>query len=232
MVDFFITHSILFYHPLACDNQICIDISGGSEINGRLINGSCLRLYPFSQSLLSLGGCSLVYSLIELFQENDDNIIKSPNINKNSKKFLFEQLNFNPIASIIYLIRCILSSTSKIILVEQITKHHNIEILGKYLNRISSFLIDQQFLISIEQLIDLSRSIDSSYLLTGQLIQYILLDFNIWNKATYHIRILHLQYISKIIRNDKQFNRLKYGIQFFLDTLREHFEYDRDFVLN
>ena len=109
-------------------------------------------------------------------------------------------------------------------LTEQITKHYNIEILGEYLNHISSSFIDQQFLMSIEELIESSRFMNSSSLLTTQLIQHILFDFNIWNKSNFHVRLLHLQYILKIIREDKKFDREKFGSQFFLDILKQHFK--------
>jgi len=212
------TRSLLVYHPLACNGQICIDISGClSQINGRLMNGSCLRIYSFSQSLINLGGCPILYPLIEFFQVDDsdhfENICSS-----NGDTYS------NPITSIISLICCILSSKSLIILTEQITKYSNIEILGEYLNNISSYLIDEQFLISIEQLIELSRFIDSSYLLTTQIIEYIFLNFNLWNKSTYHVRIIHLQDLLKLIKDDKKFDREKFGVQFFLDILKQHFK--------
>ncbi|CAF3383775.1 unnamed protein product [Rotaria sp. Silwood1] len=234
--DLLSNHSLLAYHPLACNGHICIDISGGpSRINnGRLINGLCLRLHPFSQSLLSLGGCAILYPLIELFQENDfddSNNILSLNENGDSIESTSstnKQLYSNPIASIIYLIRCILLYMSTDILIEEMTKHNNIEILGEYLNHISSSFIDKQLLISIEQLIESSQLIDSSYVLTQQLIQYILFDFNLWNKSKFHIRILHLQYISIIVQYDKKFHREKFRVQFFLDILKQYFKDDTD----
>jgi hypothetical protein len=192
------------------------------------MNSSNLRFHPFSQSLFDLGGCPILYPLFELFQESDYNnsehVSPSSYGAKRSVTDINNQFYSNPIASLIYLIRCILSSTSMFILTEQITKHSNIEILGDYLNHISSHFIDQQFLTSVEQLIETSRLIDSSHLLTTQLIQYILLDFNFWNKSKFQIRILHLQYILKVIADEKHFDQYKFGIQFFLDILKQHFK--------
>jgi hypothetical protein len=219
---------VLAYHPLACNSQICVDISGClSQMNGRLNNGSCLRLHSFSQSLLNLGGCSILYPLIELFEENvneDSTNISSLNEHKNSEKASSEMDNSNPIASIIHLISSILSSTPTIMLTEQITKYSNIEILGEYLNHIPSSFIDQQLLISIEQFIESSRLIDSSRSLTNQLIEHILLDFNLWNKAKFHVRLSHLQHILELIKNEKKYDREKFGIQYFLDIIKQHFK--------
>ncbi|CAF4138084.1 unnamed protein product, partial [Rotaria sp. Silwood2] len=246
--DLIATRSLLVYHPLACNGQICVDISAcTSQMNGRLNNGSCLRLRSFSESLLNLGGCPILYPLFEKFQETDcfegipsDNISTpsslTPNngqsstdwiiVRKQSQKNLSDidnRLISNPMASIINLLRCVLSSTSTIILTEQITKHYNVELLGQHLNRISSFFIDQQLLIAIQQLIDCSRLNESSNLLTNQLIQYILLDFGLWNKAKYDVRTAHLQYIAAIIKDEKKYYRSKFGVQYFLDIIRQHF---------
>ena len=191
------------------------------------MNTSSLRFHPFSQSLFNLGGCPVLYPLFELFQESDytnSDSFFSIDPRKKSVTDINNQFYSNPIASLIYLIRCVLSSTSMFVLIEQITKHYNIEILGEYLNRISPHFIDQQLLISIEQLIETSRFIDSSHILTIQLIQHILFDFNIWNKSKFHIRLLHLQYILKVIKDEKKFDQDKLGVQFFLDILKQHFK--------
>ncbi len=214
--DYLLTRSLLAYHPLACNGQICVDISGCSTpINGRLMNSSCLRLQSFFQSIFQLGGCPIFYPLIEFFDENDYD--HSENI------FSLDENHYsNPIASIISLIRDILLSMN--ILTDEITKHSNIEILVEYLNVIPILFIDEQLFFSIEQLIESSRTIDSSYLLTTQIIQNILLDFNLWNKSIYHVRILHLQYLFKLIKDDKKYDRDKFGVQFFFDILKQYFK--------
>jgi hypothetical protein len=212
-------------------------------MNGRLNNGSCFRLHSFSESLLNLGGCPILYPLIEKFKENDypdnsnsDNLssptsVESPTdwiiVRKQSQKLLSDidnRLISNPIASIVNLLRCVLSSTSMRILTEQMTKHYNIELLGQHLNRISPFFVDQQLLIAIQQLIECSRLNESPNLLINQLIQYILLDFGLWNKAKFHVRISHLQYVAAVIKDERKYYRTKFGVEFFLDILRQHFK--------
>jgi hypothetical protein len=213
-------------------------------MNGRLNNGSCLRLHPFSQSLLNLGGCPILYPLIEKFQEQDysdhsrsDHLSSSSPTNldsptdwiivrKQSQKHLSDidnRLISNPIASILNLLRCILSSTSMRILTEQMTKHYNIELLGQHLNRLSAFFVDQQLLIAIQQLIECCRLNESPPLLPNQLIQYILLDFGLWNKAKFSVRIAHLQYVAAVIKDERKYYRTKFGVQFFLDILKQYF---------
>ncbi len=178
-------------------------------MNGRLNNALCIRHHSFSESLLNLGGCPVLYPLIEKFQEND------------------YCSTSNPIGQIIHLIRCVLSSTFRRILTEQMTKHYNIELLGQYLNRLPSIFIDEQLLISIQQLIECLKSNSSPILLINQIIQYILLDFHLWNKANPSVRLSHLQYITTIIKTDKKYFRTKFGVQYFLDILKEDFNDDQ-----
>lgn len=214
--EYLLTRSLLAYHPSACDGQICIDISGSSpSLPGRLINSSSSHIHSFSQTLFQLGGCSILYSLIEFFDENDydqSNEILPSDENQYS----------NPIASIISLIRYSLSSR---ILTEQLTKHWNVEILAEFLKRMSNYFLDAQLLLAIEQLIESSRSLDFSSFLITQLIEHILFDFQLWNQSDSHLQILHLQTISKIIKEDRHIDREKFGVQFFLDILKEHFKY-------
>ncbi|CAF1245717.1 unnamed protein product [Adineta ricciae] len=226
--DSFCARSLLLYHPLACNNQICLDISGYSSLHGRLINGSCLRLYSFAQSLSTLGGCSILYPLIELFQETDYH--KSDESFSSNGYQLTPHHHFysNPIASIIHLIRCVLSSKSMVNLTEQMTKHYNVEILVHYFEKLSPVFLDQQFLISIEELIESTRLMSSSRLIINQLIEYVLLDFNLWKKSNFYVRLLHLQYIFKILREENKIDRDKFNIQFFLDILRQHFNTTKD----
>lgn len=211
-------------------------------MNGRLNNGHCLRVRSFSESLLNLGGCSVLYPLFEKFQECDysdslhsetvpssssfdtstDWIIVRNQSQKNSSD-IDNRLISNPVASVINLIRCVLSSTCMAVVSEQMTKKYNVELLGQHLHSISSSFIDQQFLIAIQQLIECSRLNESSNLLTSQLIQYILLDFGLWNKAKYNVRMSHLQYITSIIKDERKYYRNKFGVQYFLDTIRQYF---------
>ena len=78
--------------------------------------------------------------------------------------------------------------------------------------------------MSLEQFIDTSRSINSSSNFTQQLIEYLLLDFSLWIKSIYRVRIIHLQYIFKLIKDEKKYDRDQFGVQFFLDILRQYFK--------
>ena len=223
---------------------MCTDVSAStSQMNGRLNNGLCLRLRSFSQSLANLGGCPVLYAMLDVFHEKDylDSAqIDSPTVatsiegtpdwiivRKQSQQHLADidnRLISNPIASVLNLIRCVLSSTSTNLLVEQMIQHYNVELLGQHLLRLSAVFIDQHFLIAIQQLIECSRFVETSNVLTNQFIQYVLLDFRLWNKAKFSVRLSHLQYVTAVIKDEKKYYRTKFGIQFFLDIVRQHFK--------
>jgi neurobeachin-like protein 1/2 len=241
LFDYLSTRSLLVYHPLACNGQICVDISTStSSMNGRLNNGSCLRLRSFSQSLLNLGGCSVLYPLMSIFKDTDyidhlsaDNstTIESNTdwiiVRKQSQMHLSDidnRLISNPIASILNLLRCVLSSTSMILLAEQLTQHYNIELLAQHLHHLSACFIDQHLLIAIQQLIESTRLIESSQLLVNHFIEHILLDFSLWHRANYSVRMAHLHYVATIIKDERKYYRTKFGVQFFLDILRQYFK--------
>ena len=47
--------------------------------------------------------------------------------------------------------------------------------------------------------------------------------FGLWNKAKFPVRISHLQYVAAVIKDERKFYRTKFGVQFFLDILKQHF---------
>lgn len=51
----------------------------------------------------------------------------------------------------------------------------------------------------------------------------IVFNFKIWSRTQFQITIGHIQYICTIIKDDRKFFRKKYGIQFFLDTIRQFY---------
>ena len=201
--EFLSTRSVALYHPLACNGEICVDISVcTSQMNGRLNNGRCYRLQSFAQSLSTLGGCPILYPLMDKFDLSD--------IDNRS----------NPIASIVNLIHCILSTTS---VAEQMVKHYNVELFFQHLIRLSGSFLDQRFLVSIQQLIETCRLNPSLNLLANQFIQHILFEFQLWNRAKFSVRMSHLQYIITVIKDERKFYRTKFGVQYFLDILKQYF---------
>jgi len=218
LFDYLSSRSLLAYHPLACNGHLCADISNCFPlINGRLINVSYYRIHSFYESLLQLGISSILYPIIDQFQSNDYNHSENVFLTRTTKYS-------NPIAILIFLFDLLINSPLKSLFIEQLSKHFHVEILGEYFHRLPTNFLDEQFLMSLEQFIDTSRSINSSSNFTQQLIEYLLLDFSLWIKSIYRVRIIHLQYIFKLIKDEKKYDRDQFGVQFFLDILRQYFK--------
>jgi len=47
--------------------------------------------------------------------------------------------------------------------------------------------------------------------------------FQIWSQCQFPIRLAHVQYITRVIKDDSKFLRKKYGVQFLLDTVRRFY---------
>ncbi|XP_011184852.2 neurobeachin-like protein 1 isoform X2 [Zeugodacus cucurbitae] len=48
-------------------------------------------------------------------------------------------------------------------------------------------------------------------------------NFHIWARMNFQITLGHVQYLSAMIKNDRKYYRKKFGIQFFLDVVRDHY---------
>ena len=200
-------------------------------LDGRLMYVSSVRLPSFVQSISELGGCSSFYSLFEIFQDSDcQNRSKNPSYEENfSEQEDFDQIiqeienqiSTNSIVCIINLIRHTISSISGANLSIELTKNFSIEILGNHLSQLPTHLIDQQLLICIENLMQYSRFIDSSHLFTKKITEHILLNFSIWNKAKIDLRLSHLQFLLKYLTIDRNFDRQRFGVKYFLDVLQD-----------
>ena len=57
-----------------------------------------------------------------------------------------------------------------------------------------------------------------------QIFHSILFDFRIWSRSEFHVQIGHIQYLSTLVKEDrKYFKRKGFGVQFFLDVVRNHY---------
>ncbi|CAF1301146.1 unnamed protein product [Didymodactylos carnosus] len=251
--DLFATKTIFAYHPLACKDASCVNISGKTQMNGWLNYGTCSHLHSYSKSLLSIGSIPALYLLFECFNEqeyqmNQTSLTVLSDVDSSPSETLLDSqcsdwtitnnlttdnyLQLNPCATILNLIHCIFSSSKYNSLhIEQMCRDYNVQILQKYLNNIPFYFIDQEFLIAIQQIIDclkLYKSISMVQTLINSFVQYLLLDFNLWKKAKLNVQLMHIEYLTKIIKDDRIYFRNKFGIQYFLDSIKQHFSSDDD----
>lgn len=105
---------------------------------------------------------------------------------------------------------------------EQLLQNEGVPIIGALLLQCDSSLIDVNVLMAVQLLIESCKDNNNSVLLKS-FYQMVVFNFKIWSRSAFHIRIGHIQYISTIIKEDRKYFRKKFGIQFFLDVIREFF---------
>ena len=71
-------------------------------------------------------------------------------------------------------------------------------------------------------LVELAQSSQDQKLLY-QVYHHILFDFRIWSRSQFCVQIGHIQYLSTLIKSDRKYFRRKFGVQFLLDVVRNHY---------
>lgn len=77
--------------------------------------------------------------------------------------------------------------------------------------------------MAVQLLVEFARDAqDPSFL--QSLYQHILFDMRIWGRSQFHVRIGHVQYLSNLIHEDRHSFRKKYGPQYLLDVIKQHYQ--------
>lgn len=77
--------------------------------------------------------------------------------------------------------------------------------------------------MAVQLLVEFARDAqDPSFL--QSLYQHILFDMRIWCRSQFHVRIGHVQYLSNLIHEDRHSFRKKYGPQYLLDVIKQHYQ--------
>jgi hypothetical protein len=129
-------------------------------------------------------------------------------------------LERNIVALILNLMRYLFHNND--ILQDRFERNNGIALLSFLIQRLPKRFIDINLLRICQEFVSEANQINDKSLLNA-IYEHLIFDFRIWNKAEYEIRIGHIQYISTIIKDDKKYFRKKYGIQFFLDTIKTYF---------
>ncbi|MGH0138239.1 UNVERIFIED_CONTAM: hypothetical protein FKN15_069576, partial [Acipenser sinensis] len=130
------------------------------------------------------------------------------------------------------------SVASFLLMVKNFLRHHPVNqeslvqcqgpaIIGALLQKVPSQLIDMNVLRACQFLIEQMCS-EGNNVLLHYLYQHLLFDFRIWSHGDFAVRLGHIQYVSSIIKDNKQRIRRKYGVQYVLDSIRTHYGGEKD----
>ncbi|RNA18008.1 neurobeachin [Brachionus plicatilis] len=234
----------VFHFDAKCvKGPACLDLSS-NKVSARF-SATIVSSSNFKESLNSIGSVHIFYPLLNYLSSNQDYIelvlqewisnskkLKSfqnghtdDNLDQNSKmarRSLFDdcELEQNVASLILNFIRYLVKNSE--IFQDRFERNNGLPLLGFLLQKLPKKLIDINFLRICQEYVSEANKLANQSLLNA-IYENIIFDFRIWNKAEYEIRIGHIQFLSTIIKDDKKYFRKKYGIQFFLDTIKTYF---------
>ena len=96
-----------------------------------------------------------------------------------------------------------------------------VQIMGLILQKCDPRVINVGFLMSIQALVEsLTRSKED---LLKSIYQHIMFDFRIWTDSDISVRIAHVQLLSTYIKDDPEYFRTDFGVEFVIQVIRMHY---------
>ncbi|GFO07271.1 neurobeachin-like protein 1, partial [Plakobranchus ocellatus] len=227
------------YSAKACKGSVCADLS--SYNHSAIFIGDIITTHDVKEVINCLGGLQVLFPLLEHMEEPSANTSlpeESPTTpSKRESQDLDldtwtlvdvappaseQNLEHNPLAAFITMLRYMLKGmpVNKDLFVQT----HSASTLGMLIQKVSPQLIDVNMLMAVQYLVeDCDDHVPTKTTLLHHIYHYILFDFSLWSRTQFDVRIGHIQYLSTIIKDDRKFFRKKYGVQFFLDIVRQYY---------
>uniref|UniRef100_A0A8C0KM69 Neurobeachin-like protein 2 n=1 Tax=Canis lupus dingo TaxID=286419 RepID=A0A8C0KM69_CANLU len=226
-------------HPLgpapACRNNICLDLSPGHGLDGRL-TGHRVETWDVKDVVTCVGGMAALLPLLERVAsqpqeaeagpaETHDLVGPELTSGHNTQEVRMER---NAVAAFLLMLRNFLQGHA--VNQESLVQCQGPAIIGALLRKVPSWAMDMNVLMSAQLLMEQVAAEGSGPLLY-LLYQHLLFNFHLWSPSDFAVRLGHIQYMSSIVREHRQKLRKKYGVQFILDALRTHYSPQREHPL-
>ena len=235
---------IFSYSARVCSNFICTNLSPSqsSNFDGHTLAkpqqtsdakdainclGGIQVLFPLLETGLVLGDGSMMMdsSYLSLSQDSPsrNNSVESETNEWEmlpSSSFSDWKLEKNPVSGFLTLIKNFIINHP--VNQEQLMRGGGVAIIGELLQNVDSKMIDVNVLMAAQLFVELA-SVTKQTKLLYQFYQSILFDFRIWSRSEFHLQIGHTQYIASLMMADRKYFRKKFGIQFLLDVIRQHY---------
>ncbi|XP_055341493.1 neurobeachin-like protein 1 [Paramacrobiotus metropolitanus] len=237
----------LYYHSNGCQRKHCIDLSPGRQHDGTF-TGTVSTAWSLANSLCCVGGLPALLPILEqanfpirghvpavdssaeisMLPRPIGTIYQVDSVDSQKDDWVVIQkctpevgVESNPVAAFLDLVRKILTRNAE--LQDDALQSQSVAILGHLLTKVEPRFLDVGVLFAVQLLVESGQSSHSWAEVLSEIYQHILFDFRIWIKADFTVRLGHLQYIRKMVKDDKKVFRKKLGVQFFLDTLRMYY---------
>ncbi|XP_075820546.1 neurobeachin-like protein 2 isoform X1 [Microtus pennsylvanicus] len=233
---------LLHYSPQACKSNICLDLSPGHGLDGRL-TGHRVETWDVKDVVNCVGGMGALLPLLERVAvqpqeaeagpgETHDLVGPELTSGLNTQGLLLplgksseERMERNAVAAFLLMLRNFLQGHT--VNQESLVQCQGPAIIGALLRKVPSWAMDMNVLMSAQLLME-QVAAESSGPLLYLLYQHLLFNFHLWTLSDFAVRLGHIQYMSSIVREHRQKLRKKYGVQFILDALRTHYSPQRE----
>lgn len=238
---------IFCYSPAACHDGVCIDLCVGDKFNGLSAARMC-RTMKLTDAIYSIGGINALLPILHSIVKTDEVFlsfaaeqhlsgVRQPET-PTSPTTADELAGFEMIASTTYAewkmiqnpVSCFFClvryfSSGHTFFEEQLLKSDGIGMICALMAKCPPQLIDVNVLMSIHLLLE---SVQNQMPMPNiELLECwyseLIFNFRIWSRADFQITIGHIQYISTMVKDDRKYFRKKYGVQFYLDTIRGYY---------
>ncbi|XP_033848417.3 neurobeachin-like protein 2 isoform X3 [Acipenser ruthenus] len=232
---------LLYYTPKACKNHICLDLSPNHLYDGRLTGHKVVN-WDVKDVINCVGGMGVLLPMLEqvgcqteeseTLQETADLVGLELTSSHNTPSMLLPlgkssegRLEWNSVASFLLMVKNFLRQHP--VNQESLVQCQGPAIIGALLQKVPSQLMDMSVLRTCQALTEQACS-EGNNVLLHYLYQHLLFDFRIWSHSDFTVRLGHIQYVSSIIKDNKQRIRRKYGVQYILDSIRTHYGGEKD----
>lgn len=235
---------VFCFSPNSCHGGLCVDLVPGSKFNGHVVAKYC-KTCKIQDAINSIGGVYTLLPILDTISKSEKDqqelffAASSPlDVEKTplsptedlgewevlaSTTYTEWKMIQNPVACFLCLVRHF--SNGHKINQEHMLKSDCIGTMAAMLATCSPHLIDVNVLMASHLLIEsVQNCIPSPNLeLLETIYRDFIFDFKIWSRAPFQVTIGHIQYISTMIKDDRKYFRKKFGVQFFLDTIRQFY---------
>lgn len=235
---------VFCYSPNSCHGGLCVDLVPGSKLSGHVVAKFC-RTCKIQDAINSIGGIYTLLPILDTICKSEKdaqelffaslNSIESDVMSPTTAEVMGEwevlasttytewKIIQNPLACFLCLIRHF--SNGHKINQEHMLKSDCVGTMAAMLATCSPHLIDVNVLMASHLLIESVQNLipTPNIELLSVIYSDFIFDFKIWSRAPFQVTIGHVQYISTMIKRDRNHFRKKFGVQFFLDTIRQYY---------
>ncbi|XP_031626139.1 neurobeachin-like protein 1 isoform X2 [Contarinia nasturtii] len=235
---------VFCFSPSACYSGICMDLVPGGKFNGHFTGNHC-RTTKIQDAINSIGGiCTLLPILETVVKSNQLNLVFDASLDSmaptaetpgslsdemidweilSSNTYTEYKMIQNSVGCFLCLIRYFISNHD--LNQEQFMKFDCIGIITNLLIKCDPELIDVNVLMASHLLLEAvqNQQPTPNKELLEAIYNELIFEFKIWSRAPFQVTIGHIQYINTMIKDDRKYFKKKFGIQFFLDVIRQHY---------